>query len=170
MTHGSLPPVPVLFLPIDVVSDAISNGEAETSRNPASEFAAGDWWQGYLMFSGGVGSAITIVGTSRAAVRKVARRLHDWNQKRLDGASSNSGIQTKQTTLTYRTERGFSQLNLNDKSSLEEVTKWFVGAYEVLERDSQNCTPPAVINPGQSRRKGSKGESGSGDSDDQSRK
>jgi hypothetical protein len=136
MAHGPLPPIPILILPTEVVDELNALGLAETSRNPFGEFAAGDWWQGLLMFSGDASNAITLIGGIRVLPR-LAKLLHKWNSGRSIEDSS-AKIQAVQSVLSYRTATGHAVLDLNRKPSIAELTNWLTNTYMILEKESQD--------------------------------
>ena len=136
MAHSPLPPVPILILPTEVVDELCTLGLAETSRNPLGEFAAGDWWQGLLMFSGDASNAITLIGGIRA-LPKVAKLLHKWNLGR-NVEDSSAETQDDQCILSYKTVTGHAVLDLNRKPSIAELTDWLTATFIVLQKESQD--------------------------------
>jgi hypothetical protein len=132
MAHGPLPPVPIFMAPVEVVTELIDAGEAAGSRNPATEFSAGPWMMGLLMYSGGVSSAITIKG-GIDGLRAYARRLHRWNTE--EPANSDGAGKTERRSLRYQSEAGTATLDLNSQPSLEAVRQFVEAAYKALELD-----------------------------------
>ena len=134
MPHSSLPPVPVLALPVEVVDELVRDGFAVPSPNPAAEFSAGDWWVGVLMITGATSNAITLTGAARAGCEALAIRLHRWNELRAQ-ASANEGS-SKPCQLVYQSTNGRARLDLDKRPSLSALQEWVEATYRILEADS----------------------------------
>jgi len=136
MAHGPLPPTPILVLPSAVASELLALGLADTSRNPMGEFSAGTWWQGLLIFSGDASSAISLI-QGIAAIPKLAKILHTWNQIP-SNKSSTDKIESKQRVLRYQSSKGQAVLELSDEPTLKDLTDWLTVAYAILETESES--------------------------------
>lgn len=129
MPHGLAPTTPIFILPKEVVDDLVTEGIAVPSRNPAGEFAAGDWWQGLLMIAGAASSAITLVQAGHFGIQAIARRLHRWNEDQPPW-----GDDERERCLVYiKAHREREVLNLKQQPSLEELQAWLTKAYEALD-------------------------------------
>ena len=123
-----------MMLPTEVIDKLAKFGLSEISRNPLGEFAAGDWWQGLLVFSGGASSTVTLI-QGAASLPKLARLLRDWNHQRV--------FERPQATeppsacvLSYRTATGQAVLDLDQDPGLDQLTEWLSITYSILAKDS----------------------------------
>lgn len=133
--HGSLPPVPILVLPTDLVAELVADGLATPSPNPAAQFSAGDWWSGVLMVTGAVSDAITLTTATKAGIEAVAGRLHHWNHQR---RTSPTPDDQKPCQLVYRTTKGRALLDLDEQPALDILQRWLEVAYATLAEDAQH--------------------------------
>jgi hypothetical protein len=136
VSHGPLPAVPILVLPKDVVTELIDTGIGEESRNPFSEFSAGDWWMGLLSLTNEASAAITLV-KGASSVPEVAKRLHQWI-KSGSRKVKKSDVQESACQLNYRSTKGRGQLILDSEPTLKELTEWLTATYTILEGDAEN--------------------------------
>lgn len=134
MPHGPLPPVPILVLPKDVSDELVEAGVVTRERNPIGEFAVGDWWVGVLTVTGAAGGAVTLIGSARASLTKIAQRLHGWNERRSSTVAPPGP--TEQCWLMYQTERGAVILDLNERPPLPELEAWLRATYAILEDEA----------------------------------
>ena len=135
VVHGPLLPIPIIVLPTEVANDLVTLGVAQPSRNPFGEFSTGDWWLGLLLLSNEASAAITLL-QGAASLPRVAKRLYQWTKGR-SGKTESADQTDLRSRLSYRSTKGSGFLVLDEKPTLDELTKWLVATYAILEGDAE---------------------------------
>ncbi len=133
MAHEQLPPEPIVSLPREVAQALIDAGQAEPSPSPLESFAASDWTASFLLVTGGVASAITIVKAIPDGLHALARQLDRWHRKHPPETDEEG--RPKQRLIWFQASKGSGKLDLNESPTEEQLEAFLLFAWLLLLDD-----------------------------------